>query len=878
MRRFISGSIAALIGLGLSGCAQQQQRVANGFPWWQTPAGLKASPSPGDLRAIQVSYPTGQFDSAWLVESARQVHQVPRGLPEGTDFVRTKNAAGAPGLDPADFTALGPMPLNPGNRASSGRTNDIIVDPSDPTIAYAASDGGGVWKTTNCCSANTTWTVKTDFPEIASTAIGDLELDPNNPNVVYAGTGDLRYGSFSFGASGLLRSADKGDTWTVLGLDVFGPSLAPMVGNFPQYQSIGKVAVDPNNSANLIVGTKTGLFVSNDTGANWVGPCFTNSFSTQRQDTTGLLAIDAGATTELLVAVGTRGMPSAVQPDLDRNGANGVYRATLPATGCPASADWSLRNSSWPAGTGNGTTAGSSVGRIELAIAPSNNQIVYAMVSDTVLANGILGVWKSTDRATTWTQIGSASSFGGCDDEGGQMWYDAGLTVDPNNPDVVIASAVDAFRTTNGGAGFTNLTCGYVSGNVHVDHHARAYVGNDSTKLLLGSDGGVWYSGNATATNPTFIPLNNTINTIEFYSGDITANFANAATPGISGGAQDNGSNWAVLSQPLGPAAWVTNLGGDGIFTRIDPIVRSGGNQRWYYSSQNGNIRVATTGPGATPTSASPAWTGDVKSFVAPFELYRYGVLDAAGSGCTTTNGCTRLIAGSTRVWETINGGVGSANWYINSPTLTKSPSPLGDRGFINQLAHAVTNPAFAIVGTNDGNVQWGRGLGQGTANTATWVNLTANNAVLPNRPIMDVAFDPTNTIVAYAAIGGFNQNTPTTPGHLYQVNCNANCASFTWLDKSGNLPNIPANSVVANPYQAHQVFVGTDWGLYYTDDITAASPFWQRHEGLPHVMVWDMAIDRGFTTLAVFTRSRGAWVWPLPVGLPVGLLQDGFE
>ncbi|MBK6727412.1 MAG: hypothetical protein IPG63_09165 [Xanthomonadales bacterium] len=210
---------------------------------------------------------------------------------------------------------------------------------------------------------------------------------------------------------------------------------------------------------------------------------------------------------------------------------------------------------------------------------------------------------------------------------------------------------------------------------------------------------------------------------------------------------------------------------------------------------------------------------------------------------------------------------------------MTKNPSPLGARGFINQLAHAVTDPAFAIVGTNDGNVQWGRNLGQGTANTATWVDLTGENAVLPNRPIMDVAFDAQSTLVAYAAIGGFNQNTPTTPGHVYQVSCSANCATRSWLDKSGNLPNIPANSVVANPLRPGQVFVGTDWGLYYTDDINAAVPTWQRHEGLPHVMVWDMAIDRGFTTLAVFSRSRGAWAWPLPIDAAADdLFADGFE
>lgn len=866
-----------LIGLGtvLGGCVSQSARQDN-LPWWQTPAAqLQKTPGPGDLRAVQMSYPTGRFDPAWLARAAEEVYQVSKGVPAGV--TRSKSAIGPLALNPNAFTAVGPMPLNPGNSAAAGRTNDILVDPSDPTIAYAASDGGGVWKTTNCCSAATTWTVKTDFPELASSAIGDLAMDPNDPNVIYAGTGDLRYGSFSFGSAGLLRSADKGETWSVLGLSVFGPALSPLVGNFPQYQSIGKVAVDPNNSATLIVGTKTGLFVSNDTGANWTGPCFTNSFSTQRQDVTGLLAIDAGASTELLVAIGTRGGPTPVQPDLDRNGANGVYRATLPATGCPATGDWTLRSNNWPAGTGNGTTAGSAVGRIELAVAPTNSQVIYALVSDSNLANGILGVWKSTDRATSWVAIGSATAFGGCDTEGTQMWYDSGLTVDPNNENIVLASAVDAFKSTNGGAAFTNLTCGYGGGNVHVDHHARAYVGNDSTRVLLGSDGGVWYSSNATAASPTFIPLNNTINTIEFYSGDITANFANATNPGISGGAQDNGSNTAILSQPIAATSWTTRLGGDGIFTRIDPIVRSGGGQRWYYSSQNGNMVVAVNGP-AGGTSASPGWTGDTKSFVAPFELYRYGALDVPGSGCTATNGCTRLIAGSTRVWETITGGQGSAQWYVNSTTLTKNPSPLGARGFINQLTHAVHDPSFAAVATNDGNVQWGRGLGAGTANTATWVNLTDNNAFLPNRPMMDVAFHPTDSLIVYAAVGGFDQNTPTTPGHVFQATCSANCATFAWADKTGNLPNIPVNTIVANPNLPNQVFVGTDWGLYYTDDITAVTPVWQRHEGLPHVMVWDMAIDRGFTTLAVFTRSRGAWVWPLPTASGDGLFQNGFE
>jgi hypothetical protein len=453
------------------------------------------------------------------------------------------------------------------------------------------------------------------------------------------------------------------------------------------------------------------------------------------------------------------------------------------------------------------------------------------------------------------------------------MWYDAGLTVSPTNENVVIMSAVDMFRSSDGGASFSDITCGYGSGNVHVDHHARAFVGSNPNQLLLGSDGGVWLSSNAAAANPSFVPLNSSINTIEFYSGDITANFANAANPGASAGAQDNGSNVRLWSGDPVADGWTTRLGGDGIYTRIEPVL----GQRWYYSSQNGSLSRSSTAAGNVTANISGTgnWAGDIRSFVMPFEIYRYGVLDAPGSGCTSAAGCTHLIAGTNRVWETIDGATAPGSWTINSPILTKGT--LAGRSFVQQLAYAVSNPAFAIVGTSDGNVWIGRGLGTGIANSATWVNVTDSNVTLPNRPIMDVVTDPQNPLIGYASIGGFNQNTPSTPGHVFRIDCSSNCAAFTWSDKTGNLPNIPANSIASNPHRPQQVFVGTDWGLYFTDNIDTASPVWQRHEGLPHVMVWDLAIDRGFTTLAAFTRSRGAWAWPLPTG-EVPTFRDGFE
>jgi len=160
------------------------------------------------------------------------------------------------------------------------------------------------------------------------------------------------------------------------------------------------------------------------------------------------------------------------------------------------------------------------------------------------------------------------------------------------------------------------------------------------------------------------------------------------------------------------------------------------------------------------------------------------------------------------------------------------------------------------------------------------WVNVTGANGVLPNRPVLGIALDPSvaaaNIPVGYAAVGGFNANTPTTPGHVFQVTCAATCGSFAWLDKTGNLPDIPVDSVIVNPNFPQQVFAGTDWGVYYTNDVTVASPLWYRFEnGLPHAMIWDMQIDRGATTLSVWTRGRGAFAYPLsssPIVTPTSL------
>src|SRR5437879_7125933 len=153
----------------------------------------------------RLTYPTGRFDPAWVRAAAVQHAQMSTGVPAGAPA--TLNPQSPLALSTTSFTALGPQPARMTGQVGGydwttavGRVNDIAVDPTTTVngsiVAYLGSVGGGVWKTTNCCSASTTWTVVTDNPLISTTAINTIVIDQNNHNTIYAGTGDLAFAAF----------------------------------------------------------------------------------------------------------------------------------------------------------------------------------------------------------------------------------------------------------------------------------------------------------------------------------------------------------------------------------------------------------------------------------------------------------------------------------------------------------------------------------------------------------------------------------------------------------------------------------------------------------------------------------------------------------
>jgi hypothetical protein len=875
----------------------------------------------------RLTYPTGRFDPRWLRAAAAQHARLPMGVPAGVPPLLNPRSPLA--FSTTSFIALGPQPermdgcTNCFNyHKTEGRINAIAVDPTTTSngsiVAYAATVGGGVWKTTNCCSTTTTWTVTTDDPLISTITVDTLAIDPAVHNTVYAGTGDLNYGSFSMGSQGILKTTDGGATWTLLGEDVFAPGYTEPPGQFPQYDAVGKVRVDPNNSNKVIAGTKKGTFVSYNGGTDWTGPCTTNAFSTMRQDITGLeLADMGGGTTRIIAAVGVRGFATTVQYDLGNNGANGLYAANMPASGCPTFSSIASNangfvygaavtgspystGANMNAGSGvayNSPTVGDQLGRIDIAVAPSNPNVIYAQVQSIAGNTGgncgggpgcQLGVWASTNGGTSWSFMAGSQgpSLGGCGFDYPQNWYDQGIAVDPNNADRIYVDTYDVWLATRTGSSFTDVTCGYGGGtSVHVDQHALAFVNGSSSIMLVGSDGGAFATTQANLNPPgpaNFFNMDDGLNTIEFYSGDISGNFADSPNPSAAGGAQDNAPSVAGFSgYPTGPVQWQMTIGGDGFYARIDPV-GTGSSPRYFVGNNSGGMSRCTSnclsGGSGYVGGVGGGWGGDTQSFILPFDLFHGGV--PGGDDCDPAGvpgGCGHLVAGTTRVWETIRGGdatMNAASWYVtNNPTTQNmTKGTLGNRSFINQVKYSPKWSGDAIVGTNDANVWIGFNLGTGTQSQANWVNVTGNNTVLPNRPVLGIALDPSapseDLATGYAAVGGFDANTPSTPGHVFQVTCTANCATFTWADKTGDLPDIPVDSIIVNPNQPQQVFAGTDWGVYFTDDITVTSPTWQRFEnGVPHAMVWDMQIDRGSTTLSVWTRSRGAYVYPLPSG-----------
>ncbi|HEX7180475.1 MAG TPA: hypothetical protein VF756_01435 [Thermoanaerobaculia bacterium] len=811
----------------------------------------------------------------------------------------------APGTN--TWVSYGPKPLDTvgttnnayryGITAGRVAAGGLAVDPNNPSVAYAAFAAGGVWKTTNLGAATVTWTPLWEDKDFVTQAAGAIEIDPTNSNVVYVGTGDWAAND-QFG-EGIMKTTDGGATWTQLGADIFTPysPTHPAGGNRWPNQNIRSIEVDPNNPSRILAGTRYDLYISHDAGASWLICPFGNSYTNPSISNPTFTAINRissiyldsrGASTVAYVAVGYIAN--------NGNGNNGVYRFTMPSVGCPVwPADFTTLFAGFPAGTGNGVNnvnGGSLTGRVELAAGTGTDGglTLYAQVakaSDQAVEGTY--VLRPDGGSTTWTKLAGSTTYGTCSTGSSgtaQDWYDLFIAVDPANDKTLYIGHIDAFKSTVSST-YTSMTSSNMTnvyttscpsyGKVHPDQHAFAFVpGTSGSTFLLGNDGGVYYNNNRGDVN-AWKQLNDTINTTQFYAGQIGRDFAGGGAQWWFGGMQDNGNaSWDSSKPNL--TATGRSVGGDGFFSAFDPLAGTETAGWWFTEYTYGSLYCSRNSGADGPfaSSCGPTTSGSA-DWSAPY------LLDTLHCNSSV---CRNMIFGEDYVHVAGAFGTQKPTWKRVSGLLTRG----GSADSIISINLAPSEPKAAVAGTSDGKLWWsetlytGTGCTQAAANTssfscspntrsAVWRDADSTNAVLPNRAILGVAFDPTNHRTIYAAVGGFNTNTPTTPGHLFQLTWNG--SAWTRSNKTGNLPDVPAAAVAVNPHNRKQVFVGTYFGFYYTDDIDAAVPVWTRYQwGLPNTIIFYLTIDRGpasspflGTTLMAFTYGRGVYAIKLPTG-----------
>jgi hypothetical protein len=600
---------------------------------------------------------------------------------------------------PNFWVAKGPSPSTFGGWAFgnvSGRIQTIAADWSGGAL-YVGGGSGGVWKSTN---DGLSWT--SIFDSAGTTAVGAITIDPNDPNVIWVGTGDNIVGCESYFGIGLLRSPDGGQTW----------ESRNGTGNntLEELASFANVLVDPRDSNHLVVGGRYrgcasgngqdgGLYISNDGGINWTNRIANTQIYEIVQDLSVL---------DVFWAATGQGVYKSVD--------NGVT--------------WTLQtNSGLPSG---------SPGRTEIAIAPSDSNTIYALFS------GGPSFWRTTDGGATWTQMSSGSNA--CD---GQCWYNMVVRVHRTNPDIVYRGTVHFFKSLDGGATWADLSNSWgASQTVHQDMHSLLMHPTQPDQLYVGGDGGIWKTEDG---GSTFANLNGNLNVTQFYAIGVDANDPER----ICGGAQDN-SSLARTSSDVWDRQAVT---GDGFVCAINPLDASYSYITSYPSGGYPNVWRSTNGLFGSFSDISGSGSGIVNgdriNWVTPYILdpvnpsvlylgthrvYRsdnhgtswtqLGPDLTGGSGSLLTLEVNRTFpayvfsgSASGRVWHSTNS---ATDWTEITPGLPARS--------INDIAADPTNPdrAFAAVGGfNTSHVwEWNAGVGW-TEHDGGLPNVPANTMVM---------------------------------------------------------------------------------------------------------------------------------------------------
>jgi photosystem II stability/assembly factor-like uncharacterized protein len=842
--------------------------------------------------------PTAE-DSAVLLDEARAEaqrwpHLMPRAPGQGGDKSLGRNAQSWVNLGPTDarFQFNG----RPFLEVDSGRISGIAVDPRDQNVAYLSTSGGGVWKTYDLFSPDPRWQPLTET--LGNLAVGDMVMDPNDPDTLYLGLGDF----VDLVGGQVVKTTNGGSSWSAP-VSLTGTYPASSGGLTVRALRVRAIKVDPNASNILLVGTEAGLYRSTDSGASFQLVDLPNA-GAQTPDTVWTIAYtgQVGGVSRWAISGTSYASPTSAAPSASTGVQGDIWVST------DGGQTWSSRlaANALPDYDNNPATP-PNVSRISLAAAtPSEDPtrtVLFALTGQrTSVANGG-GIWRSRDSGNTWQDVSGNGQGNGAprnmtfvdtsqcpsiNVHNAQAWYNSTVTVDPGDSNrVLLGGTFCGLRTLNGLAerpvwelvshwlpAFTNsaLTDDGLLPYVHADWHRTLVVRTPTGYLaMVGGDGGLFTSTNVFTPGPVNQQTvqwrfpNRGLATHLMYnvaSGDPATGNAFIAFAGL----QDNGTRFRDTQGA--PTTFNQVIGGDGIGVAASRVGEDSifwgtvqnSSTRWcdpdVPSSGGCNQGVAGTWTTLAPptTAATGGCAGDSVVFLSRVVAVNSGNRPAAITG--TSVGVFRLIgtpSGSDRrQWQHL-GACDSANGVRALGVSGSVDGLYGVASFSGRFrvmsGCTLDTPAAQCTWTVTNRM--GTDLnGDGTIDLAESPTFTSSIDFPPNHE----GLTPGDMFVG-ASVAAASALPPGT-GRVYLTRDRGQ----TWQDISSNLPNVPVNVVRFDPTDStnQTLFAGTDLGVYRTTNLGAT---WERYGvGLPLVRVTDMFVGRTGGLLRVSTYGRGMW------------------
>ena len=709
------------------------------------------------------------------------------------DAGKAKDPLSAETFKGLKFRSIGPA-------VTSGRVADIAVDPRDRSRYFVAAASGGVWKTVN---AGTTW--EPVFDGESSYSIGCVVIDPNNPSVVWVGTGENNsQRSVSYG-DGIYRSEDGGKSWENLGLKAS--------------EHIGKIVIDPRNSSVVYVaaqgplwgpGGDRGLYKTTDGGKTW-------NLVLNISENTGVsdLVMDPRNPDVLYAAAYQR--RRHVWTLIDGGPECAIHKST------DGGATWKKLSGGLPDGD---------VGRIGLAISPVNPDIIYAVIE---LPNTKGGFYRTADRGGSWEKRGDYVP-------GGPQYYNK-IYCDPVNVERVYSMDVFLKVTDDGGKTFRNLG----EKSKHVDNHAFWIDPKKPDYYLDGCDGGVYESFDRGET----WAFKNNLPITQFYRVDVdgAAPFYN-----VYGGTQDNfslgGPSRTASASGIENANWLVSATGDGFVTRIDP---EDPNTVYSESQYGGLVRFDKKSGelmGIQPkegTGEPPfRWNWDSPLIISPHSHTRlYFAANLLFRSDDRGNTWRKVSGDLTRKLDRNNLPVMGKVWGIDAVAKNSSTSFYGN---CVSLAESPLKEGLLYVGTDDGLLRVSEDGG------TIWRAVEKFPGIPLNTYVSCVTPSRHESGAVYAAFDN-HQNADFHPYLLRSGD-----AGRSWTSVSGNLPvRGTVYTIAEDPVNRDLLFAGTEFGLFFTVD--GGKKWVQLKGGLPTIAVRDIAIQRRENDLVLGTFGRGFYI-----------------